>query len=373
MPQKVVQASCSTRNEDVRCCDLTLYITPKMVKYDNAKPKLKIFLLMAPDIIKGLKSHPIVDKKLSRRDFVISSVGSLAGLSLLGGGSNALAAVGRINEGHTAAPYNELVIPPLFCLAYITPDAPGQGGQEHIVARYPLAIVPQDTRRQFILWRDKVKSFNPAILMLGYQMVIEETTVPGPGHDYLRAIKDAWAVYPGGYCPTVGPVNKKRRIFDPRNSRWEEGFIRACRATLASYPYDGLFFDQCSIFIKSHPSSVVREEMKAALQSTLSKLRLEFPNKIFIGNSRFKWDDLNGEMNEARILDLEEGSSKYSGHATPSISLYQSYIKNSVNIKTVEDEMKLVHSRNGLYGVCVDAQHALWFDFFDTVPKKRIT
>ena len=105
---------------------------------------------------------------------------------------------------------------PLFCTAYITPDVPDQAGQENLVARYPLAIVPQDNRYASRRWRDSIKNLNPDICFLGYQMVMEETTSPGPGHKRLSDLKGAWSRYPWGTIPTVGPSWKRRRIFDPR-------------------------------------------------------------------------------------------------------------------------------------------------------------
>jgi hypothetical protein len=259
-----------------------------------------------------------------------------------------------------------LAIPRLFCTAYIDPTISTQAGQEAIVARYPLALVPQDIRTSFIRWRDRVKELNPKIVMLGYQMVIEETTVPGPGHDKQRQLSNAWCVYPGGTVPTVGPISKSRRIFDPRKKEWQENFVEACRATLTSYPYDGLYLDQCTVFGRAHPFPDVRAEMRQALQDGIIRVRNEFSATILVGNSSFHWRGLNGELNEGRPGNMDE-LDPFDGHVGPRIQLYQSLLRHSFDVGVMKKEMAKAHARGAFYGAAVDYQHALWFDEFDEV------
>jgi hypothetical protein len=201
---------------------------------------------------------------ISRRHFITLGVGALASITLNGEmGSKAYA--GSLTKQHIQLinGFKEnLPIPPLFCAAYITPDAPGQKNQERAVARYPLTLVPQDTRLPFKQWRDRVKSINPRIVMLGYLNVITECRVPGPGHDILRNVKRSFCIYPDGKVPTAF---ESRRIFDPRTQEWKDRFIEACSATLRSYPYEGLFLDNCTIFGIASPINPVIEEMKVAL------------------------------------------------------------------------------------------------------------
>ena len=271
---------------------------------------------------------------------------------------------------------NELVdrinsAPKLFCTAYITPDAPGQGNQEAIVARYPLVLVPQDMRRVFVQWRNRVRQLNPSIMMLGYQIVIEETNVPGPGHDELRKVSNAWCEYPGGFVPQVKVGGTKmRRIFDPRSNEWQQRFIDACKLTLQSYPYDGLFLDQCTVFNIAHPSPEVRNEMRYALQATLLKLRKAFPDKLLVGNSSYSWNGLNGELNEGRLKSLVKETRSYEGHAMPQLEMYQSRLSNAQDIDIVKKEMALAHSYGAFYGAAVNYQQALWFKAFDKVVAK---
>ena len=261
--------------------------------------------------------------------------------------------------------------PRLFCTAYITPDDPGQGGQEHVVAKYPLALVAQDTRTAFATWRDRVRRLNPSIALLGYQMVIEETGVPGPGHDEMRKItaNDAYCVYPGGIVPTVmvPPQPNPLRIFDPRNAEFSQRLLAACRAVLRSYPYAGLFLDQCTVYTKAHPFPAVREEMRHALQQTLLELRAEHPNIIIVGNSSFHWAGLNGELVEARPDDVASETQPYPGHTLPNVELVQALLKDSSDREAVARQMAVAHAHGAFFGAAVDYQHALWFDMFDEV------
>lgn len=276
-------------------------------------------------------------------------------------GAEPMSASSALHRPHT--------MPLLFCTAYIDPDIPSQANQESLVAKYPLTIVPQDMRPSHVQWRDRIKRLNPNIVMLGYQMLIEETTVPGPGHDQMRKVKDAWSLYPGGYLPTVKvePGPREFRIFDPRTPAWQEAFLTACRATLRSYPYEGLFLDQCTVYEKSHPFPGVRAQMRQALQITLLRLRQEFPNMILIGNSSYNWQGLNGELNEGRAKQALEELAPFSGHVQPVIELHQTLLKDPRDIERVKQEMALTHSQGAYYSACVDYQHILWFDVFDDV------
>ncbi len=303
-----------------------------------------------------------------RRKFLKSTLGLLAATTLSNGvgavrGQTSTFSGIRVLEGHKRIEK----MPPIFCTAYITPNAPGQGGQEAIVARYPLTLVPQDDGLLFRRWRDRVKALNPEITMLAYQQVNAETMVPGPGHKIMRGIKDAWSRYPGGMIADarVPPLNEPRRLFDFRSGVWRSGFLNACRATLESYPYDGLFLDNCTVYPITHPFPWIKEEMRIALQTTLLELRKEFPDAIIIGNSSYSWTGLNGEMNEGRIKDVPNEFSPFQGHVLPRLELYQSTLQKEIDMSLVRNEMKIAHSYGAFYGAAVDYQHVLWFDEFD--------
>ncbi|MHB8453965.1 MAG: hypothetical protein ACYDDO_04545 [Acidiferrobacterales bacterium] len=308
---------------------------------------------------------------ISRRKFLLSCAGAIAGLAgstTASFGTQGLAISAMSGSPPAIGASGRKPIAPLFCTAYITPDAPGQGGQEAAVARYPLAIVPQDNSASYRTWRNKVKSLNPDIILLGYQVVIQRPEATGPGNDILRKSEN-YCVYPWGTTPTVPGEypGAKAKIYDPRSPQWQNAFLSACRTTLASYPYDGLFLDQCTVFVKAYPFPQVRQEMRAALQATLTALRMEFPNVILVGNSSYSWDGLNGEMDEGRPDDMAMEFAPFPGHASPRIEMYQSILKRSDDIAKVEREMTLAHSYGAFYGAAVNSQHVLWFDIFDSV------
>ena len=310
--------------------------------------------------------HPMNDRdrllqsELSRRALLKYSIAGLAGLAF---GTQTLQTLQAAGVPQAPSTLRVDPPPPLFCIAYIDPDIPSHANQESLIARYPLTIVPQNMRSTHVQWRDRIKHLNPKISMLGYQMVIEETTVPGPGHDVMRLVKDSWCMYPDGYHPTVGPRNF--RIYDPRKPEWQESFLAACRTTLQSYPYKGLFLDQCTVYEKAHPLPAVKAEMRQALQVTLLRLRREFPGVILMGNSRYNWQGLNGEMNEGQPKNMLAELAPFDGHAQPTMDLYVSLLKNPNDIETVKREMALAHSQGAYYYACVDFQHVLWFDVFD--------
>lgn len=217
-------------------------------------------------------------------------------------------------------------------------------------------------------WRDKVRSLNPEIVLLGYQMVIQHPRAQGPGNTILRQSR-SYAVYPWGTVPTVpGEYPGARdKIYDPRSPQWQDLFLEACRATLNSYPFDGLFLDQCTVFFKASPIPHVRQEMRAALQTTLIRLRNEFPNVILVGNSAYNWEGLNGEMDEGRLDDMAYQFAPFPGHVKPYINMYQSVLKRADDIETVKRQMATAFRYGAYYGAAVNYQHVLWFDAFDRV------
>lgn len=318
------------------------------------------------------KFPKLIDTALSRRSFFFYSLGSLVGIACSSRLSHAsefspiaLSPSPPIQAVQVTPPIS---IPPLFCTAYIDPTIQVQAGQEAVVAKYPLILISQDVRLPFERWRNRVKELNPSIVMLGYQLVIEETTVPGPGHDIQRQLLDSWCVYPDGSFPTiyVRPATRRFKLFDPRKEAWQSNFLEACRATINSYPYDGLFLDQCSVHGIAHPVEEVRSEMRQALQDTLTRVRKEFPSKILVGNSRYHWSGLNGELNEGRANSMDE-LDPFSGHVVPRIQMYQSLLRHSYDIAVMKKEMAKAHARGAFYGAAANYQHALWFDEFDDV------
>ncbi len=256
----------------------------------------------------------------------------------------------------------------LYCLAYITPNAPGQEDQEHLVAKYPMSIVPQDSRKIFVDWRNKVKDINPNQVMLAYQNVLTESHIPGPGHDIMRELSkkgDYWSHYPGGYTPTVFT---SRRMYDYRKSGWKEAFINACSSVLDSYPYDGLFLDNCTVFSVAHPFAWKREIMRGALQDTLIALRKKYPNILIVGNSIENWPGLNGEMNEGREKGFNDEFKNFNKHYGPRVDMAHVYLKNNSTSehKRLENIINSITDNKVFLGASVDPQHIIWPKIFDS-------
>lgn len=283
--------------------------------------------------------------------------------AVLRSGLGALALLPAIRSARAAPALAKA--PPLFCTAYVNPTNPDQAGQEPIVARYPLALVPQDMRRPFVTWRNNIKSINPSIVLLGYQNVFTETSVPGPGHDVMRRRITKWCVYPNGHVPLVPRTTERRRLADPRAPEFAPALVEACKATLASYPYQGLFLDNCTVYPIAHPDPAVREAMLDALAQAVLHVRAAIPDKILIGNCRYDFAGLNGEMNEGRLLEAPQEFRPFAGHAKPQIDLLQVLVKRPTNSLAVAAGLKYASAAGVSFGAAVDYQHVLWFDFFD--------
>lgn len=302
----------------------------------------------------------------NRRDFLQLLAGA-AGLTVA---PRLLGANAQLNSAGSTSPKTPferlLASPKLYCTAYITPNAPTQGGQEQMVARYPLALVPQANTKLFRDWRNRVRTYNPNIILLGYQMVFEETpTQLGPGNDVLRRSGDVWLRLPNGTYSYIKAGSRTLRLADTRKSQWQAGFLNACRTVLNSYPYDGLYLDNCTIYTKAHPSALVRSELSSALQSTLLRLRTEFPDKIIVGNASDDWQGLNGESNEGRPRDAARELAPKVGQAPPWCNMYQTLLRSQYDTATLNTEMTLAHSMGAFYSAAVDYQHVLWFPQFD--------
>lgn len=252
--------------------------------------------------------------------------------------------------------------PKIFSLSFIDPRIDSQKNQEEIVSRFPMALVTQDVRWDHLAWKNKVRRYNKDIVFLAYQMVIEETTVPGPGHDILRDIKKSFLEYPGGYQPYIlVHKTKKRRIFDPRTDEWKSGFLKACEKVLNSYDYDGLFLDQCTIYQKYVPISHIREEMFGALQDVIQILRNKYPDKIIIANSRYQWNGANGQMNENRRNDFKNELTRKNNTDLP-INL--GVVLQEKNEQVVKKLMEEVHLYDAWFCSCESPQKVTWYDFY---------
>lgn len=307
---------------------------------------------------------------ITRRDFLaVSSAAIISPMTMAAMSSDGLSPVHE-----QAATASSLIdwsygMKPIFCVAYIDPGIESQKGQEKAVAKFPVALVPQDDRDRFKRWRDKVRKYNPDIKLLGYQMVIEETGVPGPGHRRLAKVENAWVEWAGGYQPTVtyrtNVSGKRKRIYDPRSEYWQTGFVESCKVLAESGEFDGLFLDQCTVYLAASPLPAVRADMRSALNSTLIKLRAELPDSLIIGNSSYSWPALNGEMNEGRPKKIGKEFQLDMQRKVPRMELFQYYSKG--NMSAVAEHFRLALKHRAFFGSSVNAQTAQWLDVFDEI------
>jgi hypothetical protein len=302
---------------------------------------------------------PLIDRRafaaagLSAAALALAATTTRAGVSLE-------AAVAKATLRHAGK-----TVAPIYIVAYIEPDS----GQEALVARYPLAIVPQSIAPKYMRWRDTVRSLNPEIVLLGYQMTSLEpnSSGRGPGHDLMAHIQKSWVVSPGGTQPTV--ETPPRRLYDMRRDEWKAAFLDACSATLKSYPYDGLFLDQCSVFGAHAPNSpLLRGEMRDHLQGVLLELRNRHPNALIIGNSSYQWKGLNGAMSEDRNQFLRTELAPAPGQASPALNLGLMYLKEGIdNPARIEAYLIQTLSMGAFFTALHSTKRATWFPIFDRV------
>lgn len=226
---------------------------------------------------------------------------------------------------------------PFFVTAYTITKTPAEAA---LAAKYDLLIANQDTSPSHLAWLDSVKAINPNIKILAYQIITEEPgTAPGPGNTILMdrnrwnaAAQEPWLMTAAGDVAaiTVGGW-KVKRLFDYRKAVWQLSIKDACAAILAAYPFDGLFFDNCTASWSKHTAA--NPAAANALQNVLLDIRRAYPTKLFVGNCVENWLGLNGEMNEGRPDALAE-LPPADGQVVPNLNLY--YMPGSVSTTDAE-------------------------------------
>lgn len=259
---------------------------------------------------------------------------------------------------------------PLYCLAYIDPANKLHRGQERTIAKFPIAVIPQDNRPQFGPFRIKLRQYNPTQKVLAYHATLDEHGVPGPAHDIIRKAKNSWITLPGGITPTIDiPSGKvlKRRIYDPRNLEFRQRFIEACDLLINKYKFEGIFLDNCTIYPKFRNIPFLGDELMEGLQQLITEVRNEFQNAILIGNSSYSWAGLNGEMNEGRPNDLIKEAKSLETHVEPYINMYHFFMKNDGDLVNAEKNFRHALENRCFYGVGVNTTKITWYPFFDKV------
>lgn len=311
----------------------------------------------------------MADETLSRSRRAFNASALALGVASLAGGLR-IAGAGESADTTRADSWQERLAAArkLFCIAYITPSVPNQAGQEAMVARYPLAVVPQDNRPMFRRWRDDVRNRNPDIVMLGYQITIEEGTVPGPGHDILRLAQDCWVTDNQGKAFTIGTPDKKRRVYDPRKRQWRDRFVEACSAIMEADRFEGLFLDQCTIYDRASPDAGVRKEMRAALEEALTELRKQQPKALIVANSSFSLPCVNGELNESRPERYATELSPHERLDHPRVDLAHVVLEKPADRAALKQRLLAAQSYGAFFGASRDYQHVEWYPEFDELP-----
>ena len=259
---------------------------------------------------------------------------------------------------------------PLYCLAYIDPEYPPHKGQELSISRYPLAIIPQDSRSRYSCFRNRLRVLNPHQKVLAYQMTLDENGLRGPGHELVRKVKNSWLTLPGGVVPTINIRSGnilKRRIYDPRDPEFRQSFVEACQILINRYEFDGIFLDNCTIYGRFASIPILGESLMQGLQQLIQEVRAVIPNAILVGNSRYNWRALNGEMNENRPEELSEEATSFSGHVPPVINMYYYKMNDRDNLLSAELNFRLALKNRCFFGTGVNAQTIEWYPIFDKV------
>jgi hypothetical protein len=266
-----------------------------------------------------------------------------------------------------AVRYEGRLIPPIYAVAYVDPRIPAQQGQEKTVAKFPLVVVPQNTATPFVRWRNEVRTINPDAVMLGYQMVALESFNQGPGDDVMRTVRDAWLKSPSG--GEVRVEARQRRVFDLRKDDWKTAFLEACAVTLKSYPYQGLFLDQCHVFQAHSLNEAVRREMRPHLAEVLQELRRRHPSALIVGNGRESWPGLNGKMSEGQPRLFARELRPFPGQAHPGLNLGLVLLNASAphNEALVRRQLVSTCSLEAFFAAAINYQTMSWFSVYDDV------
>lgn len=253
----------------------------------------------------------------------------------------------------------------LFSTCYTIAHTPAEAA---IAAKYDMLIVNQAASPA---WLDSVRALKPAIKLLAYQIVTEEPgTAPGPGNAILMARsrwdaaqQEPWLMTPAGDIAAITVSGwKRKRLFDYRLPVWQSAFKDACAAILAAYPFDGLFFDNCTAAWAKHAPA--NPAASTALQDVLLDIRRANPSKWLIGNCVESWMGLNGEMNEGRIGQIAELTPTL-GQVVPNLNCYYLPATPATTDADIQAAYDAIKPYGAWFGVHTAALS--WPSIFDTL------
>lgn len=241
----------------------------------------------------------------------------------------------------------------LFSTCYTITKTPEEAA---IAAKYDLLIVNQDAGASHLAWLNAVKTLKPTIKIIAYQIVSEEPgQAPGPGNTILMARsrwdaaqQEPWLMTASGDIAAFTVSGwKRKRMFDYRLPVWQSAFKDACAAVFATFPYDGMFFDNCTASWGKHQPA--NPSASQSLQSVLLDVRRMYPEKWFIGNGVENWLGLNGEMNEGRILDLNE-LIPVSGQIVPNVNCFSFPLTPTTTDAEIQSAYNLIKPYGAWFG-----------------------
>lgn len=248
-----------------------------------------------------------------------------------------------------------------------------------IAAKYDLLIVKQtplsggSSYTQFMQWLGMLKSMKPTIKIMSYMIVAQEPGffAPGVGNSiimnwpaYAPYAQEPWLMTPTGDIAAITEDWKVRRLFDYRKNVWKDLFKQAVTTIMNSYPFDGLFFDNCTASWAKHVPN--QSALTAALQQILLDIRHIYPDKWFIGNCVENWMGLNGEMNEGRPNQAAE-LDPTNGQIVPNLNLY--YMPATVNTTDAEYTAgwNVAKAHGCLFGCYDPARPTFYPSIFDSL------
>lgn len=263
----------------------------------------------------------------------------------------------------------------LFQTVYNVNNTPEEAA---IAAKYDMLIVKQtpiaggSSYTSFMQWLGIIKGINPGIKILSYIIVAQEPGffAPGVGNSilmnwptYAPYGMEPWLMTPAGDIAAITEDWKVRRLFDYRKTVWKDLFKQSVQAIMNTYPFDGLFFDNCTASWSKHIPN--QQALSDALQQTLLDIRYLYPGKWFIGNCVENWMGLNGEMNESRPSQSSE-LEPVNGQIVPNLNCYYMGVTVSTPDNDIVAGRSLAESKGAWFGVYDPARAVFWPPVFDT-------
>lgn len=261
---------------------------------------------------------------------------------------------------------------PLYCLAYIDPENKNHKNQEEFISKYPISVIPQDNRPRYISFKQRLRELNNTQKIFGYMMLIDENGLRGPAHELVRKVNNSWLTLPGGIVPTKDIPSgniKKRRLYDPRSAEFRSRFVEACQLLVDQHDFDGIFLDNCTIYGRFASIPVLGDDLLEGLQQLITEIRTALPETILIGNTRYNFTGLNGEMNEGRPNELVKEAKPIPGQVQPYINMFHYYMKGSSkkDLLFAENYFRLALQNKCFFGTGINPQTIRWYEFFDRV------